>query len=239
MYTTTEAIVLQLHPYKDKSAVVKLYSAQMGLISCWVSSVHSKKSKTKVAVLQPLSIINAEVSYRENNNLPQLKEVNLAQHNPNIALGIEKSSIAIFLAELLLRCIKESSQDLPLYNFVRDSISLLDNTHEKCSNFHLLFLVRLCDHFGFLPEGNFTKAAPYFNMEESHYQGAIPLHPNFLQPIESEWLSKLSSLPMEEFSTVTIPSASRKKLLHGLLQYYGIHLGMLPLKSHLVLEEVL
>ena len=239
MYTTTEAIVLQLHPYKDKSAVVKLYSGQMGLISCWVSSVHGKKSKTKSAILQPLSIIKAEISYRENSNMPQLKETSILVHTPGIPMSIEKSSLALFISELLLRCLKESSPDIPLYSFISEAISLLDTTSEKCSNFHLVFLVRLCEHFGLLPHGNYSPQTPYFNLEESAYQANVPLHPHFLFPAESEFLSKLSSVPMQEFHSLIIPAALRKNILHGLLEYYRLHLGMPPLKSHLVLEEVL
>ncbi|HXB11850.1 MAG TPA: DNA repair protein RecO [Bacteroidia bacterium] len=239
MYTTTEAIVLQLHPYKDKSAVVKLYSAQMGLISCWVGSVHGKKSKTKSAILQPLSLIKAEISYRENNNMPQLKEISVSIHTPNIPMGIEKSSLALFLSELLLHCLKESSSDLPLYSFIKDTVCLLDTTKEKCSNFHIVFLVRLCEHLGLLPDGNYSAQTPYFNLEESTYQKEVPLHPHFLFPAESECLSNVSTLPMEQFYLPTIPSALRKNLLHGLLEYYVLHLGMSPLKSHLILEEVL
>jgi DNA repair protein RecO (recombination protein O) len=239
MYTTTEAIVLQLHPYKDKSAVVKLYSGQMGLISCWVSSVHGKKSKTKSAILQPLSLIKAEISYRENSNMPQLKEISVLVHTPNIPMSIEKSSLALFLSELLLRCLKESSSDIPLYSFIKDTICLLDTTKEKCSNFHIVFLVRLCEHLGLLPDGNYSSLTPYFNLEESIYQNEVPLHPHFLFPVESECLSNISTLPMEEFYLPVIQSPLRKKLLKGLLEYYGIHLGMPPLKSHLILEEVL
>jgi len=238
MYLTTEAIVLQLYPYKDNSAIVKLYTQQSGLISCWAASVHKKTSKTRASLLQPLSLIKAEISHKENNNLVQLKEAEQTIHTPGIALNIEKSSIAIFLAELLLNVLKESSHDEWLFTFIKDSILLLDATKEKCANFHLLFLVRLADHLGLLPKDNHSADMPYFNLEEGIFQRSVPMHPFFLSPVESEWLNKLSALPLERFYEPVIPSNDRKQLLHGLIKYFEIHLAMQPLKSHLVLEEV-
>jgi len=239
MYTSTEAIVLQLHPYKDNSAVVKLYTREAGLISCWARSIHSKSSKTKAAILQQLSIINAEIGYKENTNMPQLKEVSVANATPNISTEIEKRSIALFLVEVLLRTLKESSSDIPLYDFIRDSVTLLNDTDKKCSNFHLLFLVRFCDHLGFLPTENYSASRPYFDLQEGVYLEKEPMHPHFLFPSESQCLHNLSSLPIEEFDKAIIPAATRKKLLHGLVDYYRLHLGIIPLKSHLILEEIL
>jgi DNA repair protein RecO (recombination protein O) len=239
MYSATEAIVLQLHPYKDNSAVVKLYSRQMGLVSCWVRSIRSKTSKTKVAILQPLSIINVDFSHKENNNMPQLKEITVAEHTPNIQLSIEKSSIALFLTELLLRTLKEASQDSPLYSFIRDSVSLLNSTDKKCTNFHLLFLVRYCDHLGFLPQENASVKNLYFDLQEGIFLAKEPMHPHFLAPSESKCLTELALLGMEDFYLPVIPQPIRKKLLHGLLEYFQLHLGISPLKSHLILEEVL
>ena len=239
MYSSTEAIVLQLHPYKDNSAVVKLYTSQMGLVTCWVRSGHGKSSKTKAAIMQPLSILKAEISYKETNNMPQLKEIAVAEHTPAIAMQIEKSSIALFLSELLLHVLKESSHDIQLYAFIRDSIVLLNSTDKKCSNFHLLFLVRLCDHMGFLPTENYSPGTSFFDLQEGAYVEKEPMHTYFFHPIESEFLHTLSILRMEEFYIPLIPAPVRKRLLHGLLDYYRLHLGISALKSHIILEEVL
>lgn len=239
MYSSTEAIVLQLHPYKDNSAVVKLYTHHSGLLSCWVRSIHSKTSKTRAAILQPLSLIKAEISYRENSNMPTLKEASQLQSVHGISLSIEKSSIAIFISELLLHILKESSQDISLYDFIYNAITLLNSTTEKCGNFHIHFMVKLCDELGILPKENYDRERPYFDLQEGAYTEKEPIHPYFLHPAESECLDNFSSTEMDLFNTLSISAESRKKLLHGLLEYYRIHLGITPLKSHLVLEEVL
>lgn len=238
MYSSGEAIVLQLHPYKDNSAIAKLYTRESGLISCWVRSIRSKTTKTKTAILQPLSVIKAVISFKENTNMPTLKEISLSAPTQNISLSIEKSSIALFISELLLHTVKESSQDISLYNFIRQCVILLNETDKKCSNFHIHFMIRFCDHLGFLPKENFDARTPYFDLQDCVYVEKEPMHPYFFFREESQNFDKLSSFKMEDFYISDISSASRKKLLHGMLEYYRIHLGISPLKSHLVLEEV-
>ncbi|HSY76283.1 MAG TPA: DNA repair protein RecO C-terminal domain-containing protein, partial [Bacteroidia bacterium] len=111
-------------------------------------------------------------------------------------------------------------------------------TQERCINFHVLFIIRLSDYFGLLPKGNYSATTSYYNLQDGIYQPNAPLHPHFLNPAESEWLSKLSYQKLEKFHEVIIPSSSRKLLLRGLIEYFELHLAMSPLKSHLVLEEV-
>ncbi len=238
MHTASEAIVLQRYPYKDKSAVVKLYTMQLGLVSCWVNSVHGKKSKTKSAILQPFSVINAEILHNETNALYRLKEISMAASTQNIHTNIEKTTIAIFISELLSHCIKESSTDHSLYKFIKGVIMLLDNTGELCKNFHLVFMVRLCEHLGFLPAGNYSGSTPYFNLTESIFQKVPPFHPNYLDNEKGKLFSELIALPMDKFFTISVTAQMRKSLVASLLEYYIIHTGMSPLKSHYVFEDL-
>lgn len=238
MFTATEAIALQIYPYKDKNAVVKLYTQHFGLVSCWVNSLNGRKSKTKAANLQPFSIINAQISHKENNNLYQLKELNLAVSTSNLRSSNEKSVIIFFLCELLMRCLKETSPDPPLYLFLKETICILNETVEKCSNFHLLFLVRLCEHLGFLSNQKYSPEMPYFNLDESTYQSIPPLHHRYFEPEKSKLFGQLAELPLNQFYKLVVPFSVRKDMIKGILEFYSIHTGMLPLKSHLVLEEL-
>jgi DNA repair protein RecO (recombination protein O) len=238
MFHSVEAIVLQLIPHKDHNAIVKLFTRESGLASCWISSLKSKSSGIRKAGLQPLTIINAIIDQRETKQLSTLKEMQISFFPSNINNMIEKSAIAIFIAELLSHSIKETATDELLYNFLKESIILLNDTDKKCANFHIVFMLNLSNHLGLLPNNSFSPQTPYLNLEEGNYQAKTPLHKAFLYPDESECISKLSALPMLSFSSAEISPIIRKNILHGLLKYFEIHTGMAPLKSHLVLEEV-
>jgi DNA repair protein RecO (recombination protein O) len=238
MFHTVEAIVLQFITHKDHNAIVKLYSRESGLLSCWINSLHSKSSGIRASGLQPLTIINAVVDQRETKQLSTLKEMQISFFPANINTTIEKSAIAIFIAELLTHTIKETATDNSLFDFLRESITLLDNTRENCANFHIVFMLNLSNHLGILPHNSFSPETPYLNLEEGNYLAKTPLHTSFLYPDESECISKLSALPISSFASAHIPTSMRKNILHGLLKYFEIHAGISPLKSHLVLEEV-
>lgn len=238
MFHSVEAIVLQLIPHKDHNAIVKLFTRESGLVSCWINSLHNKSSGIRSSGLQPLTIINAIIDQRETKQLSTLREMQISFFPAGISNNIEKSAIAIFIAELLTHTIKDSATDESLYLFLRESIILLDHADEKCSNFHIVFMLNLSNHFGLLPKNSFTPQTPYLNLEEGNYQSKTPNHTSFLYPDESECISKLSTLPISSFADAELPPAMRKNILHGLLKYFEIHAGMAPLKSHLVLEEV-
>ncbi len=238
MFHSVEAIVLQLIPHKDNNAIVKLFTRESGLVSCWISSLRGKSSGIRSSGLQPLTIIKAVIDQRETKQLATLKEMNISFFPTAISRNIEKSSIAIFIAELLTHCIKDSATDESLFDFIHDSIIILDQTEERCSNFHIIFMLNLSNHFGLLPKNSFTKETPFLNLEEGVYQAKSPMHPSFLFPAESECINTLSILPITSFHEGEIPSSLRKNILHGLLKYFEIHASMAPLKSHLVLEEV-
>lgn len=238
MFHSDEAIVLQLIPHKDHNAIVKLYTRNIGLVSCWINSLRSKSSGIRSSGLQPLTIINSIIDQRETKQLSTLKEMQISFSPTHIYTTIEKSSLAIFIAELLSHTIKETATDNSLYDFIRESIILLNDTKDNCANFHIVFMLNLSNHLGILPKNSFTPETPYLNLEEGVYLAKTPLHTSFLYPDESECISKLSALPVSSFAKAEIPSALRKNILHGLLKYFEIHANMTPLKSHLVLEEV-
>jgi DNA repair protein RecO (recombination protein O) len=239
MFCSSEAIVLQLIPHKEHNAIVKLFTRSSGLSSCWISSLRSKSSGIRASGLQPLTIINTIIDQRETKQLATLKEMQISFFPSNIQNTIEKNALAIFIAELLTHIIKEPAADELLYDFFRESITLLDNTDKKCANFHIVFMLNLSNHLGLLPKNSFSLKTPYLNLEEVTYQATAPRNSPFLYPDESEYISKLSTLSISSFAAVEISSALRKNILHGLLKYFEIHTGMAPLKSHLVLEEVL
>lgn len=238
MFHSDEAIVLQLIPHKAHNAIVKLFTRNSGLSSCFINSVRSKSSGIRMAGLQPLTIINTVIDQRETKQLSTLKEMQISFLPSNIISNIEKSAVAIFIAELLSHAIKETATDELLYDFLRESIVVLNNTDKRCANFHIIFMLNLSNQLGLLPKNSFTPQTLFLNLEEGTYQATPPERAPFLYPDESECISRLSTLPIASFANAEIPNTLRKSILHGLLKYFEIHTGMAPLKSHLVLEEV-
>lgn len=239
MLHTTRGIVLQTFPYTDSSVIAKIYTELFGLQSYLVNAVHSKKSGTKINLLQPLSLVECVVYKKERKQLQRIKEIRSEHPYVSIPLDIVKSSIALFLNEILYKSIREEECDQALFEFIHGSLRVLDLDPGRCSNFHLYFMVELSRYLGFYPQGNFSEEGRYFDMQEGLFKPFEPSHPLYLDPALSWQLSALMKSNYARAASLNISLSERKQLLEKLITYFELHLvSIRDIKSHRVLEEV-
>lgn len=233
MLVKTKAIVISSLKYQEKSLIVKCFTQSDGLKSYFVPNAFSaKKSNQKIAYFQPFSILEIEANHKNKGTLEHFKEIKLAYSYQTIATDVVKSSIILFLSEMLHHSIKEEEENENLFTFLETALLWLDN-HEEITNFHLIFLLQMTKFFGFFPNkanGN------YFEMIDgvfSEYQGTSCL--NFQ---ETELLKKLLDLKFDTQKKLFLAS-ERQLLLKIIIDYYSIHLdGFKKPKSLDVLKEV-
>ncbi len=146
----TRAIVLQSIKYGDSSLVVKMLTEEMGVQSFMVKGVYGKKSKMKAALFQNMTLLEivAEVG---GSSLGFIKEISLAHYYKSNAIDFKKTTILIFISELLSKSIAESEPDTVLFNYVYDSMIWLDDAESGYADFPIIFAMRLSSHLGFFP----------------------------------------------------------------------------------------
>jgi DNA repair protein RecO (recombination protein O) len=233
MLIKTKAIVISSLKYQEKSLIVKCFTQSDGLKSYFVPNAFSaKKSNQKIAYFQPFSILEIEANHKNKGTLEHFKEIKLAYSYQTIATDVVKSSIILFLSEMLHHSIKEEEENENLFTFLETALLWLDN-HEEITNFHLIFLLQMTKFFGFFPNkanGN------YFEMIDgvfSEYQGTSCL--NFQETV---LLKKLLELKFDSSKKLFLAS-ERQQLLKFIIDYYSIHLdGFKKPKSLEVLKEV-
>lgn len=233
MLVKTKAIVISSLKYQEKSLIVKCFTQSDGLKSYFVPNAFSaKKSNQKIAYFQPFSILEIEANHKNKGILEHFKEIKLAYSYQTIATDVVKSSIILFLSEMLHHSIKEEEENENLFTFLETALLWLDN-HEEITNFHLIFLLQMTKFFGFFPNkanGN------YFEMIDgvfSEYQGTSCL--NFQETV---LLKKLLELKFDSSKKLFLAS-ERQQLLKFIIDYYSIHLdGFKKPKSLEVLKEV-
>lgn len=233
MLIKTKAIVISSLKYQEKSLIVKCFTQSDGLKSYFVPNAFSaKKSNQKIAYFQPFSILEIEANHKNKGTLEHFKEIKLAYSYQTIATDVVKSSIILFLSEMLHHSIKEEEENENLFTFLETALLWLDN-HEEITNFHLIFLLQMTKFFGFFPNkanGN------YFEMIDgvfSEYQGTSCL--NFQETV---LLKKLLELKFDSSKKLFLAS-ERQQLLKIIIDYYSIHLdGFKKPKSLEVLKEV-
>lgn len=235
MLVKTKAIVISSLKYQEKSLIVKCFTQSDGLKSYFVQSAFSsKKNNQKIAYFQPLTILEIEANHKNKGTLEHFKEIKLASAYQTINVDIIKSTIVIFLSEMLHHSIQEEEKNEDLFTFLETALLWLD-THEETANFHLILLLEITKFLGFYPD-NSENDLQFFEMTEgvfSPFQGISCLseHETFL-------FKKLMNLKFESDQKV-FAGIERQMLLKILLDYYSIHLdGFKKPKSLDVLKEV-
>lgn len=235
MLVKTKAIVLSALKYQEKSLIVKCFTLSEGLKSYFVPSAFSlKKSNQRIAYFQPLTLIEIEANHKNKASLEYFKEVKISFPYTSITTNIFKSTIVIFLSEVLHHAIKEEEKNESLFTFLETALIWLD-THDEIANFHLILLLEVTKFLGFYPDDSDVDF-PFFDIVEGNFS----LHQgmNSIDQNESLLLKKLMELKFDS-DLKLFTSSERQIVLKILLDYYAIHLdGFKRPKSLEVLKEV-
>jgi len=204
MIAKTQGIVFHQIKYSESSLIVKIYTREFGIQSYLLKGLRSKKSKISPALLQHLSLLDIVASHKEKSNLHYIREIHSAHQYASIPYDMTKSSITLFVNELLMKAIREEEPNTALFDFVFQSMQWLDLASENYVNFHLIFSMQLCRYLGFYPRGVYAPSTPYFDLEEGCFENRRPLHHNYLQGKESENLSMLSDFSFDNIEDITL-----------------------------------
>lgn len=235
MLVKTKAIVISTLKYQEKSLIVKCFTFSDGLKSYFIPSAYSpKKYNHKIAYFQPLTIIDIEANHKNKGTLEHIKEIKLVHSFHSINNDIIKSTIVLFLSEILHHSIHEEEKNENLFSFLETALLWLD-THEEASNFHLILLLEMTKFLGFYPdvsEMNFD----FFDTKEAFFTDFQSA--NTLSEHESKLFKRLIELKFDANQKI-FAGIERQILLKILLDFYAFHLeGFKKPKSLEVLKEV-
>lgn len=220
MLSKTRGIVFRFTRYGDTSIIVTIFTQAYGLQSYLVNGVRSKSGKGLISLYQPLTLLDLVVYHRENANLMRIKEVRCLHAYQHIHQDIHKTTIALFLNEILNKAVKDQSNAEAIFDFLMRSFITLDQL-DDVENFHLQFLIQLSRHLGF-------GAHDVHEVLEGHR----------VSPEEDEALKQLLVCNYEVAPSVSYDA--RRNILEVLVTFYHRHVGhMGEIRSVEVLKEIL
>jgi DNA repair protein RecO (recombination protein O) len=220
MLVTTEGIVLHYIKYGESSVIVTIFTRDFGRQSYMVNAARSRKSQNKSNLLQPLFLVDLVAYQKPTHELHRIKELKSNQVYQNIPFNITKSSLVIFIAEVLYKSINEQESYPEMYDFIKNSLLYFDLMETGSSNFHLWFLFRLTEYLGFFPETNRVGFEGWFDMKKGAIVHFQPSHPFYANKEATEYLMKLSSLKLHEISEFVVSRAMRDTLITLMVDYY-------------------
>lgn len=233
MRTSNKAIVLSKIKYRDNDLIVKCYTEKRGIVSYLIKSAFKKKNT--IAYYQLLSQLSIEENYRNNNSLHYISEVKLNNTYSTLHSNVLKSSVVLFLAEVLSTILKEEEQNQDLYDYLENALLWLDNENQF-ANFHVLFLLKLTKHLGFYPDQPKSEMST-FNLETGLFENDIQKYS--LTVKNNDILKQLLGMKFDALNSLKLNSNQRQSFLNALLLYFELHLGNFKKpKSLLVLNQV-
>ena len=239
MLHKTKGIALKTTSYSENSIVAHIFTETFGMQSYLINGAKKPKAKLSANLFQPLHPLELVVYHKHSSNLQRIKEAQQYPPLKSIPLDIVKSSVAIFLNEVLYKVFKQQSPDPYLFHFVQQSILWLDESKTNIANFHLVFLIKLSRFLGFLPLQYSGKTLSYFNLLDGVFTNTLPPHTHVLQEPHTSLFQRLMQVSFEDASVVKINPEDRKILLKKLIEFYRLHTENFGQPNSLyILEEI-
>ena len=138
-----------------------------------------------------MTMLDLVVYHKEKQSLQSVREVRLAKPYKTIPFDIRKSSVVLFINELLYKAIREEEPNPELFGFLWQTCLRLDETEESVADFHLCFAVHLMRFLGIFPQNNYSERLPVFNMRDGLFQSSFPGHTDYLEGENSRMLHHL------------------------------------------------
>ena len=218
MITPLQLIVLNVKPYKETSLLVNTYTNVRGRTDFVVNGVRTARNRAAAAVFHPLSILDTRAYLSEKRTLHRLKEYQKALPLNGLCTNVRKSTIGLFMAELVYKTVREYEENSALYQFLKESIVHLDKAEEELPDVHLYFTVRLCKYLGYAPEQNDSESPPdSFNIQK----GRFTRGPGAFGKEDSLLLHRILSVPPHQYEPLPCSGAERYHFLMSMMEYYG------------------
>ena len=240
----TKGIVLKTVKYGETSMIITIFTELFGLQSYIVNGVRAstKKGSGKANLFQPSAILDLVVYHNELKNLNRIKEFKWDHLYNHILSDVKKNAVALFMVELLTKCLKQPEGNPDLFNFVEDSFLHLDESSEAVTaNLPLFFALHLPVFFGFRFTDNYSINNSFLDLEEGTFVKEQPVHPNFLEDKQALITSQLLKVMRpEELEDIKLNHDFRRNLLFVYETYYALHIQDFgTMKTLPVLREIL
>ncbi len=151
MLRKTSGIVLNYIKYKETSIIARIFTRELGLKSYIINGVRSKSGKNKIGFYQPMTLLDLVVYDKGNAGLQRISETKLAYPSKQIPFDFRRTSISLFMAEVIGKSIFDDYQNESLFDFIHQSVLHLDSARVNLAHFPCIFLISQAKYLGFAP----------------------------------------------------------------------------------------
>ncbi len=238
----TKGIVLRNIPYGETSLVVTIFTELFGLQTYMVNGVRTtRKSSAKANHFQPGAILFLVVYHNDQQSMQRIKEFTWDFLYQHVLSDVIKNSIALYMVELLHKCLKQPEPNAPLFYFFEDMLLQLDSAEKTvAANYSLFFSLQLPYFFGFRMNDDDVGEQNILDLEEGNFVMTQPDHPHFMEGEHAQITAQLLKVMQpQELDQFKLNHDTRRKLLLHYQDYYALHIPDFGvMKTLTVLQEV-
>jgi DNA repair protein RecO (recombination protein O) len=228
MLHKTKGIIINFIPYRETSIIAKVYTEEFGIQTYIENGVRSSRGKNKMALFQPATLLELVVYMNPKKQIQRISEIKCSHPYETLPYDILKSSIALFIIEILHKSLREESENKPLFNFLNQTLIDLDTVKEGFENTHLQFLLNFAFYLGFAPQ-------TAKEISSQFRENAIPVS---LSPDVESALNQF--IMGDSYAELKVNRSLRNELSNILITFYRLHVENLSeIKSLVILREVL
>ena len=89
------------------------------------------KEDARAGLFQPSAMLDLVIYHQETKNLQRIKEYNWSYLYQNIFSDVVTHAVALFMIELLQKCLKQPEPNPELFYFMEDSLTGLDQADRE------------------------------------------------------------------------------------------------------------
>jgi len=209
----------------------------MGRQTVFVKGAFSKKSAVRASFFQPLHIVETDLHHRTNRQMQRISNIQMYYPFQTISFDPVKGCIALFIAEVLYKTLREEEANPKLFDFLLHTIQTLDLNDSGTANFHLVFLIHYSRYLGFYPNSELVSADTWFDSRK----GSFVLIPASSSPTSeyNHLLKHFFQMSFDRLDSLQISHHQRNYLTNYLLEYYSLHVdNFKKTKSFPILQNV-
>ena len=231
-------IVLGTLKYGEKGIIVHMLTDLHGRQSYMLQGVKPTAKGSRMALLQPMFAVEFEGFSSTKMSMHRLRDLVPGMVLQSSPFDVRKSTMSLFMAEVLYRLVKDNEPSESLFDFVWGSVAALDALEEGVANFHLWFLANLSRPLGFSPDNEYRDGA-WLDIRDGHYTHT-PLLPSLALDAENaRLLHDMLECDVRYLGEIGLNRTQRVAFLESMLKYYAYHLESIKaVESIRILREV-
>lgn len=240
MYETLHCAALRTIRYSDTRSILSAWTAERGFMSFALPAGKGREAIRRRALTMPLSAFEGVCDIRPGREISFIRDLKPMSVGMQMISDPAKLAMALFLAEVFERLLRNSQRDDALSLTVFDTLDALNHAGPRgVANFALWTLYRLTVPLGIAPDMSAWRKGALFDLEGARWTPtALSVHPDAVAQ-ESAAARLLSRMNRSNIERIRLSREARRMMLDGLMRYYEIHfIKLTPLHSLDVVSEL-